>query len=726
MELSRDDGASRQDPGSGRPFNLKNMPGMQESSTNSSPSRAASTKQNPLKKIYEKNHPDLPDENLYQDGSNMDRLPELGQRRRLSVLTHTAAPLPALPGSASRRISLGFGGGETDPPIQQRARARSVVAAPTHEPEVPSPQRFRGRRASASVFSKNEKPMLSLDPDIAQRASILASKGPRLVPDAGEDPGNPRLPKMRSRTVSGEDGVGLDSRLFGKLKKYADALESDDSVPRSASDAVEQPPSSDRPTFTRRRSITADILDFALPPKPTISSRLQNLGMSIRQYLQESIMANQRSSATIKKFKAAVRRAIIIWLTARAFKCSLQHDGAEVCHGLSGMWESTVLSTEVRALFARPQFTWTNEDWKKLKDTLNAIPGWALRFTDEIREMLIARMTLEMHTSGTVLFRKGHRADGCYLLIKGQCKAAGADDKDFFRPGDMIGETEFSVEDKTVLRRPNTIACQSDCAMMHIGGDDFLEIMDIEGHAVKKADLIIELFQTLPLFSGCSRRTMSFFAQACETVFVDAKQVVLTQGDPIRYLYIILTGTVDVIKVIYLTRHDDNYQLVRLRSDEYQSLYRDSGHVKEKLLSIRSLKSGDSFPYISPDIHAPTDVSFVAAMKGEYLKIKLPWMVLLHISSTDLWSQSDIYDEDEGAELRARLADQHAESEAQIALIEETYCLQKNKEIAKRNLRKDLLPDLSTLAESESKTERLPDLATALPHGDLSRRRAGF
>ncbi|KAI9190765.1 uncharacterized protein BJ171DRAFT_614353 [Polychytrium aggregatum] len=692
-----------------------------------------STRSNPLKQIYDRNHPDVPDSNLYQTTNSVDKLPEINPSRRLSLMIHPpASPAsPAtLPRAAFRRTSLGIVKAEAEllHPSQPRIRTRSDSAVLDPDTGTPSPQRTPRRRASGITTPVHEGLIVPLAPEVSRRASAIASRSSQTTLEASQRsvPTGERRPshlKLRSKTVGDDDSMNLEQRLLVKLKKYAETLTSDDDI-SCLIDASKRTSLSEESALPRRKSIVTDLLELTTTPKPTISSRLQSLGMSIRQYLQLSITGSQRSSATIKKFKAAVRRAIIIWLTARAFKCSLQHDGAEVCHGLSGMWESTVLSMEVRALFARPQFTWTNEDWKKLKNTLNAVPGWTMRFTDEIREMLIARMTLEMHTSGTVLFRKGHRAEGCYLLIKGQCKAAGADNKDFFRPGDMIGETEFSVEDKTVRRRPNTIACQSDCAMMRIGGNDFLEIMDIEGHAVKKADLIIELFRTLPLFSGCSWRTMSFFAQACETVFVDAKQVVLTQGDPIRYLYIILTGTVDVIKVIYLTRHDDNYQLVRLRSDEYQSLYRNSDHVKEKLLSIRSLKSGDSFPYISPDIHAPTDVSFVAAMKGEYLKIKLPRMVLLHISSTDLWDQSDIYDGEEGAELRARLTDQHAESEAQIALIEETYCLQKNKEIAKRNLRKDLLPDLSTLADSEPKTERLPDLSPALPLGDLSRRRA--
>jgi len=80
-----------------------------------------------------------------------------------------------------------------------------------------------------------------------------------------------------------------------------------------------------------------------------------------------------------------------------------------------------------------------------------------------VTEWLLPHMHLRKHTAGSVLFRKGDKADELMYVASGKLKLQGIDH--FIGPGELIGEIGLFSSEKI---RTLTVECDTDCELYHM------------------------------------------------------------------------------------------------------------------------------------------------------------------------------------------------------------------------------------------------------------------
>ena len=80
-----------------------------------------------------------------------------------------------------------------------------------------------------------------------------------------------------------------------------------------------------------------------------------------------------------------------------------------------------------------------------------------------VTEWLLPHMHLRKHKAGSVLFRKGDKADELMYVASGKLKLQGIDH--FIGPGELIGEIGLFSSEKI---RTLTVECDTDCELYHM------------------------------------------------------------------------------------------------------------------------------------------------------------------------------------------------------------------------------------------------------------------
>jgi len=174
--------------------------------------------------------------------------------------------------------------------------------------------------------------------------------------------------------------------------------------------------------------------------------------------------------------------------------------------------------------------------------------------TDQQREAVGSVLIESTFQPGDVIVEQGERADSLYVIKKGACSAYLSDDgmktrgKEVakMREGGIFGESALSNE--FAVRQATVVATVPDTVMFTLKKRDFNNLLGDLGDLVKQ-NFNQKVLGSMEMFKVLSKTQQAMLVDSLEELRFKKDATIISQGDPGTALYIVVSGSVRVVKL---------------------------------------------------------------------------------------------------------------------------------------------------------------------------------
>jgi len=267
----------------------------------------------------------------------------------------------------------------------------------------------------------------------------------------------------------------------------------------------------------------------------------------------------------------------------------------------------------------------------EIKELLTKSPLFIL-VDDQLLDKIVAKFNVISYNLGEIVFQKGEPGDSFFIIISGKARVLGetADGNQItlttLSKGDFFGEKALLQGEE----RSATIRAASELVLAKLLKTDFLELVDTDTKVKNYLEnylshtAINNFLRQFSVFSSLTAKEIAVWLDQLEHETFKKDQFLFHQGDEPDKFYIIVSGTVEVIKeedknqeVLTVLREGqffgelallskqtraagirvrEDLHVVTMGKEKFQDLVGKSKKLKEKIYNVIALYNLDKVP----------------------------------------------------------------------------------------------------------------------------------